>query len=134
MEDILDVDRGDVVGHQYDFVGMDLPAVFALQRLARDESALEQARDEGACAREGIENVDVFVGERPSELPLEDVTHRADDEVDHLDRGVNDAQFLDRAGRGHLEELVVQLDDDSLAVFSCCVFSYNVTNIMVESL
>ena len=114
VEDILDVDRGDVVGHQHDFVGMDFPTVFALQRFARDEPALEQARDEGACSGEGVEDVDVLVGERPSEFPLEDVTHRTDDEVDHLDRRVDDAQFLDRAGRGHLEELVVQLDDDAL--------------------
>ena len=75
MEDIFDVDRGDVVGHQHDFVGMNLPAVFALQRLARDQSALEQARDEGTRTGKGVEDMDVLVGERATELLVQNVTH-----------------------------------------------------------
>ena len=75
VEDIFDVDRSDVVGHQHDFVSMNLPAVFALQRLARDQSALKQARDEGTRTGKGVEDVDVLVGERPPELLVQNVTH-----------------------------------------------------------
>ena len=134
MEDILDVDRGDVVGHQHDFVGMYFPAVFALQRFARNQPALQQARDEGARAGKGVENVDVLVGERAAELPLQDVSHRADDEVDHLDGSVDYAQLVDRAWRGHLEEFVVQLDDDALASLGIRNVAYGSADIVVELL
>ena len=134
VEDILDVDRGDVVGHQHDLVGMDLPTVFALEGLARDEPALEQARDEGARSGEGVEDVDVLVGERPSELPLENVTYRADDEVYNLNGCIDDTQFIDRAGRGHLEEFVVQLDDDTLTAFGLVDIADRVADIFVELL
>ena len=50
----FDIDGGDVVGEQDDFVGVDFAFVFFRQPVVRNDAALQQAGDEGACAGEGV--------------------------------------------------------------------------------
>ena len=107
MVDRLDVDRCDVVGEQHDLVGVDFVGIFVRQFLGLDQPGLKQARDEGAGAREGVEDVNALAAERLAELGLENFVHRVDDEIHHLDRGVDDAQPLGHAGEGVAEEFVV---------------------------
>ena len=49
-----------------------------------------------------------------SEVLTQDVVGRAEDEVDDLDRGVDDAELVDGLLERGGEELVVELDDDTL--------------------
>ena len=110
----FDVDGGDVVGEQDDFVGVYFGAVFLRQASARDDAALQQAGDEGACAGERIKDVHTFILQAAVEFAAQDVFHAVDDEVHDFDRGVNDAEAFGHAWEGVAEEFVVKLDDDFL--------------------
>ena len=59
---VFDIDGGDVVGQQDNFVGVYFVLVFAGQVLLVDQSALQEARDKGAGAGEGVEDVNIFIG------------------------------------------------------------------------
>ena len=110
----LDVDGGYVVGEQHDLVGMDLVLVLVLQLCGPDQTRLQQARDEGAGAGEGVHDVDPLAAQRLAKLLLQKVIDAVQDEVDHLDRCVNDAETIAHLGKGATEELVIQLQHDLL--------------------
>ena len=110
----LDVDGRDVVGEQQDLVGVQLGRVLAGEVVGPHEPRLEQAHDEGARAREGIEHVDALVGEARPEMAAQSVVGRAQDEVDDLHRRVDDAQRLGRLRQRLREEALVELGDDAL--------------------
>ena len=65
VEDVLDVDCGDVVGEEDDFVGVEFAGVLAQEVVAADEAevALKEAGDEGAGAGEGVEDMHALIGE-----------------------------------------------------------------------
>lgn len=48
-------------------------------------------------------------------VPVHGLFGGAEDEVDDLDGGVDDAEGVGGLGQGGLEELVIQLNDDLLA-------------------
>ena len=103
VEDVLDVDGGDVVGEEDDLVGVELLGVFAVEVVVADEAEvlLEEACDEGAGAGEGVEDVDAFVGKTFAEVFAEGAVGGAEDEVDDLDGGEDDAELRPgRSGRG----------------------------------
>ena len=75
---------------------------------------MQQPGDERAGAGEAVEDVDALVGEALAELGAQHLVGGAQDEVDDLDRGVDDAEPVDGALEGGGEELVVELDDDPL--------------------
>ena len=83
-----------------------------------DQPALQQPHDEGARTREGVEGVHPLVAQGGSELPPQEFGDRANDEVDDLDRGVDDAEALHVAGEGRLKEAVVEFGHDALAGFA----------------
>lgn len=56
--DSLDVDGGDVIGKQHDFVGVDFLLVLVWQFLGGDQATLQQACYEGAGAGKGVDDVD----------------------------------------------------------------------------
>ncbi len=114
VECFLDIDGGDVVGEQNDFIGVQLVLVFVQQVFRRNEARLQQADEECAGAGEGVDDVDVFFAQARFELVAQDVLHAVDDEVDHFDRRVDDAQPLGHAGEGGAKELIVQFNDDLL--------------------
>ena len=64
--------------------------VFKLLRL--DQAGLQQPRDEGAGAGEGVHDVDALAAERLAELASEQLVHRAENEVHDLHGRVNDAE------------------------------------------
>jgi hypothetical protein len=59
--------------------------------------------------------MDALVAQGQAEVPGHGLLSCAQDEVDDLDRGVDDAECVGALGQVGLEELVVQLDDDLLA-------------------
>ncbi len=114
MIDGLDVDGGDVVGEQDDFVGVDLVFVFVRKLFRADEATLQEAGDEGAGARERIDDVDAFAAKGLAEFLLEQIIDAVDDEIDDFHGGVNDAEALGHFREGIAEEFIVKLDDDFL--------------------
>ena len=96
MIDTLDIDGGYVIGHQHDFVGMNLFAILPGQCFTVDHPTLQQPGDEGARPGEGVEYMHILVGERAAKLFLYDIGYGANDVIDHLDRGIDNAQLLDR--------------------------------------
>jgi hypothetical protein len=58
--------------------------------------------------------VDALVGQALPEVLSQHLVGRAEDEVDDLDRGVDDAELVDGLLERGGEELVVELDDDLL--------------------
>ena len=119
MEDILDVDGGDVVGEEDNLVGVEFLGVLAEEVIIADEAEvlLEEAGDEGARAGEGVEDVDALVGEAFAEVFAQGAVGGAEDEVDGLDGGEDDAELFDGGFEGRGEEGVVEgADDFKLAV------------------
>src|SRR5690606_20251340 len=84
------------------------------ERVLLDEAALQEPGDEGAGAGEGVENVYALAAQRLAELLAQEVVDAVEDEVDDLDRRVDDAEALGHLGERVAEELVVELDDDLL--------------------
>ena len=117
MIDRLDIDRGDIVSEQHNLVGMDFMPVFVFQLLGLDQPGLQQASDERAGAGEGVKDMDALAAQRLPELGFQHLINRMDDEIDHLHRGINDAQPLGHLGEGIAEKLVVQFHDDALLGF-----------------
>ncbi|QLH13790.1 Fic family protein [Paracoccus pantotrophus] len=110
----LDVDRGDVIGQQQDLIGVQFIAEFVLQLVGLDQARLQQARDEGAGAGEGGDDMDALGAEGLAELILQHVIDGADAEIDDLDGGVSNAQPVSGALEGHAEEVVAKLADQVL--------------------
>ena len=72
---------------------MQLAGVFAGEVGGVDQPGLEEPGDERAGAGERIEDVDPFVGQGGAvEVLDEEVVDRSVDEVDDLDRGVDDPE------------------------------------------
>ena len=114
LKDALDVDIRNVVGQQHEFVGVNLVPVFAHHVFGADEPRLQKARDESARAGEGVEHVDVFVGEGGAKLRLQHLVHRMEDEVHTLHGGVDCAELFDGEGEGAFEELLIEVFDHRL--------------------
>ena len=114
MVGVFDIDGGDVVGQQHDFVGVEFAGVLALQVFGADQAALQQAGHKGARAGEGVEDVDVFIREAAAKLPAQQGVGGVHDEVHHFHRRIDDAELFDHAREGRFEKLVVQLHDDAL--------------------
>ncbi len=110
----LDVDGRDIISQQNDFVRVDFVPVFMLKLLGLDEAGLQQAGDECSRPGERIEDMNALAPQRLAELGLQHLVHRMDDEIHHLNRGVDDAQALGHLREGVAEKLVVKLDDDLL--------------------
>ena len=66
----FDVDSGDIVGEQDDFVGVDFAFIFFRQSVARDYAALQQTGNEGTRAGKGVEDMHVFVLQAAFEFVL----------------------------------------------------------------
>ena len=66
--------------------------VLARQVLRADQPGLQQPDDEGAGAGEGVEDVHALVGQALPNSALQHVVGGAEDEVDDLDRRVDDAK------------------------------------------
>ena len=107
---------------------MDFAFVFFRQPVARDDAALQQAGDEGACTGEGVEDMHTFVLQAAFEFVLQDVFHAFDDEIDDFDRRVNDAEPFCHAREGVAEEFVVEFYDDFLFAFG----SFNAAGTQVD--
>ena len=114
VEDILDVDGGDVVGEEDNLVGVELLGVLAVEVVVADkaEVLLEEAGDEGARASEGVEDVDAFIGEAFTEVFAQGAVGGAEDEIDGLDGGEDDAEFFNGGLEGGGEEGVVEGADN----------------------
>lgn len=65
-------------------------------------------------AGEGVDDVNALAPQGLAKLLLQQVIDTVQDKVDHLDRGVDDAQPFSHTREGVAEKLVVQLDDDPL--------------------
>src|SRR4051812_31267408 len=83
--EVFGFSRGQsIVGEEDDFVGVDFVPVFVLKLLGLDEAGLQQAGDEGTRTSEGVEDMDALAAEGLTELRLQHLVHRVDDEVHHL--------------------------------------------------
>ena len=65
---VFDVDCGDVIGEQDNFVGVQFVQVLVEQIFRTNQAGLNQSRDKSARARERVDNVNVFVGEPAIEM------------------------------------------------------------------
>ena len=115
VERLLDMDGGDVVGEQYDFVGVELARVFPRQVGSGDQARLQEPRGEDAGAGERVEDMHVFIGEAAAEFIAQGAVGAVQDEVHDLDGGIDDAEavgvLFHRAG----EKALVELHQDALA-------------------
>lgn len=96
---------------------MQLAHVLARKGIQRHELGVAHELGHiGARAGERVQNVHALVGKPAAELPLQGAVGGVKHVVHYLDRRVDDAQLLARAGEGLGEELVVEVFDEGLAV------------------
>ena len=122
--DGFDVNSGNVVRQQYEFIGVNFVFVFVCQLLWRNEPALQQPCDECACACEWVNDVDVLTAQCLVEFRFEDVVHTVNNEVHHFDWGIDDTQAVGHAFEGISKKFIIQFNDNFLfalrVVYPCC--------------
>ena len=93
---ILDVQVGDVVGQDRDFVGVDFVPVLVLQPVGGQ--VVDQVGYEGARPGSRVKNLHVIVGQGLAEVLLQQVVRPPDDEVHHLVGGIDTPRRSAAAG------------------------------------
>ena len=114
MKNGFNVDGGNVVGQQDNFVGVDFVLVFVGQLLFTDQAALQQSCDEGAGAGEGIENMHILATQALTKLVLQGIVDAIDNKINHFNGGVHNAQPFGHFWEGIFKELVVEFNNDAL--------------------
>ncbi len=118
MKSVFDIDSGDVVGEQNNFVGVEFVLIFAQKVALANQIGLNKASDESTGAREGFKDVNIFIRERAVEIFLKDGVDGADNKIDDFNGGIDNAEPLDGFRDGHAEKFIVKLDDNFLLIFS----------------
>ena len=77
---------------------------------------MHHAREEGTCARERINDVDIIAAKVQVELAHEDVVDRVVDEVHDLNWGVHDTQLLLELRERDLKEALEEIDNYPLTL------------------
>ena len=98
-EGVLDVDEGDVVGHEHYLVAPDVVVVLGLEIIAAYSRLLQLVQepdDEGSGAGERVEDLDAGAADGFAKFRLQDIADGVDDEINDLDRGIDDSEFLGR--------------------------------------
>ena len=111
---ILDINGGNVIGKQNDFVGVEFAKIFAKKVARLNQAALNQPRNKSSCACERIQDVNIFTGERAIKIFLKDGVNGAQDKIDDFNGGINDTEPLDGFGHRHFKKFVVKLNDNFL--------------------
>ena len=117
MINVLDIDRGDVVGEEDEFVGVEFFAELARQILRLDVSRLQKPRHERSRSRERIDHVDVSICQRLSEFLIENILDGVDDEIHAFNGRINDAELFGHARERCSEESVVEFINHALFAF-----------------
>ena len=110
----FNVDGRNVVGQQHDFVGVNLVSIFVLKLVELDKAGLQQARDERSRPGEWVQDMNAPAAKGLAEFRFQRFVDRVNDEIHHLDRGIDDPKPLGHFRESVAEELVVKLDNDSL--------------------
>ena len=84
------------------------------QGLGRDDPQLQQARHEGACAGERLDDGHAWIPQALAKGRAHRVVGAANDEVDDLDRREDDTQALAHARERLREETIVERAHDLL--------------------
>lgn len=93
----------DIIGQQHDFIAMDFVQILAFHILRADKTGLQQPCNERACAHIRVKDMYILCGQRSVELRLENIIHRADDEIYTLYGRINNAQFSTVSGNAPLK-------------------------------
>ena len=111
-----DIDGRDVIREQENFIGEDLMFIFVGEFVRRDQPELQQPHNEGASARERVEDRDIVRGHaaRDPEFVFQGPVRAVENEVDNLLRRVDDPEPLSRPRKRNLKEALVYLPDESL--------------------
>ena len=108
---LLDVQTGDVVGQNGDFIGVDFLGVFARQRRPVAAQPVQQFHDKRAGPGAGVENIQFRVGQALAKMPLRQPVAAGEDEPHHFARRVDHAQLVGVPGVvGGVEVLVDRLE------------------------
>ena len=102
---MFDIEAGDVVWQEEDFVAPEFGTVFCCQ-FERFEFA-HQADDEVAGADECIDDMNAFVGERTREFGFEDMFYAFHHEIDDRLWGIDDAVRIGYVGGIALKKLFI---------------------------
>lgn len=92
-----------IIGQQHDFIAMNFIKILALHILGADKTGLQQSRNERTCAHKRVKDMYILCGQRSVELRLENIIHRADDEIYTLYGRINNAQFSTVSGNAPLK-------------------------------
>ena len=97
----------DIIGQQHDFIAMNFVQILAFHILRADKSRLQQSRNERTCAHKRVKDMYILCGQRSVELRLENIIHRADDEIYTLNGRINNTQFFHCKRECTLKEFLI---------------------------
>ena len=133
-EGIFDVDGGNVIRKQDNFVGVQFVQIFSLQVVGTNQARFNQARDESARARERVDDVNVAVGQASVEMFAQDGVDGAQDKIDDFDGRVHDTELFGGLFERDFEETAVQVIDDSLTACGVAHPAATFANLLVEAI
>ena len=118
VECFLNIDCGDIVRQQHYLISVYLIGVLVKQIINVDKTAAEQTNNECTRTREWIEDMNALIIERAVKLIPQNIVHALDDEVNDLNRRIDDTELCDLFRQSVLEELLIKLYDDLLLSLS----------------
>ena len=87
----FNIDRCNVVSKQDNFVAMDFAGILVQQVFRLDDTAAQQANNEGSCTCERVEDMNPHIAYAMPKALLHHILYRPDDKVNHFHRGIDDA-------------------------------------------
>src|SRR5690606_14392738 len=117
MEGFFNVDRSNVISQKNYFIRVKLVTILMRQLSWSDKARFDQPYRERTRPRERIENVYLFILKSQAEMLSKCCIGTVQDEVNDLNRGIDNAQAFDHAWESRLEELIIQFNNDLLPPF-----------------
>ena len=112
---VLDIERGDVVGQEHDFVAEEVVFVFVGQVAALDMVA-DEVDDKVAGAGGGVKDLDALIADGAAKFFLQDLFDAGTHKIDDLLRGVDDAVGVGLLDGKTLEEALIDGVEEALAL------------------
>jgi hypothetical protein len=103
---------------------VDFIPVFAFHILRANEARLEEPGDKSSRPDEGVQDMDIFIGDGAVEFLLQDILDGVEHEIDAFHRSIDDAQFFNCQRESTLEELFIEVLDDGLLAGQVIDFAY----------
>ena len=132
MKGVFDINCGDVISQQNNFVGVNFALIFAREIFFVNQAGLNEPRYESSRACEGVKDMNVGVVESFAEILAQDVAYGLNNKIDDFNGRVDNAELFNGAGQRHFEKVIVQVGNNSLAILGVAHIAALLLDIFVK--